>query len=67
MVKGHVTYYLSPMHQKVFSGVMSKTLKNFTVKVSRSWVYPLPSFLAWLWIHHYADTKSHEISRSHRP
>jgi hypothetical protein len=34
MVKGHVTYYLSPMHQKFFTGVMSKTLKNFTAKVA---------------------------------
>jgi len=67
MVKGHYTYYLSPNHQRHFSHLFSKTLKNFAYKGLRAGQSFILPFLGWATLRVWADWKYHQVLKHHRP
>ncbi len=66
MVKGHITYYLSPFAQQHFDGFVSKSLKNGITRIRNNWYYPIVPLGCYLFIHYWADKKSKEIKLHHR-
>lgn len=66
MVKGHVTYYLSPFAQRVFHNALATTFANGFRWLRSNWQYPTIPFAGYLYLHYWADKTSKEIKLHHR-
>lgn len=66
MVRGIITYYLSPFQQKVFSNFISSSIRGGINRVKLNWLHITPALSAFVLLHWWADKKSHEIKLHHR-